>query len=103
MKPAPPSLPAQAAALLVRCYQLLLSPVKYALFGPACGCRFHPTCSAYTREAFLRHGFFRGFLLALRRILRCHPWHPGGPDPVPNLKTCSPDEPAPHFNKVSNG
>jgi putative membrane protein insertion efficiency factor len=98
-----PSLPARLAAFLVRGYQLTLSPVKYALFGSACGCRFYPTCSAYAREAFLQHGFLRGLGLALRRILRCHPWHPGGSDPVPNLKTCSPDEPSLHFNKLSNG
>lgn len=103
MKSPLPSLPAQIAALLVRCYQLVLSPLKYALFGPACGCRFHPSCSAYAREAFLRHGFFHGFQLVLRRILRCHPWHPGGSDPVPNLKPCSPDETAPHFKQLSNG
>ena len=46
-------------------------------------CRFHPTCSRYALEAFAAHGPARGALLTLRRLLRCHPLHPGGFDPVP--------------------
>lgn len=46
-------------------------------------CRFHPTCSDYAAEAVLKHGLLRGGLLALGRLLRCGPWHPGGYDPVP--------------------
>lgn len=46
-------------------------------------CRFEPSCSAYAREAFLRHGALRGAALALKRILRCHPWGGAGRDPVP--------------------
>ncbi|CAI8329104.1 MAG: Putative membrane protein insertion efficiency factor [Opitutia bacterium UBA7350] len=103
MKKAHVSLVALVAALLVRGYQILLSPLKYFLFGSSCGCRFHPTCSAYARDAFLKHGFLRGLVLALGRILRCHPWHPGGLDPVPDLKTCSSDKPTTHFNNCSNG
>lgn len=62
---------------LVRLYQWVISPV----IGPHC--RFHPTCSQYTIEAINRHGPTRGVLLGLRRLARCHPWHPGGYDPVP--------------------
>ncbi|MDE0053417.1 MAG: membrane protein insertion efficiency factor YidD [Gammaproteobacteria bacterium] len=46
-------------------------------------CRFHPTCSRYAVEALARHGALRGSVLALRRLSRCHPFHPGGLDPVP--------------------
>ncbi|MGB9757819.1 MAG: membrane protein insertion efficiency factor YidD [Candidatus Bipolaricaulaceae bacterium] len=58
-------------------YQRLLSPILPHR------CRFYPTCSEYAREAILRHGPLRGGWLALRRLLRCGPWHPGGYDPVP--------------------
>ena len=63
--------------LLVRGYQLLVSP----LLPPAC--RFHPTCSAYAATALERHGALKGSWLAARRLLRCHPFHEGGVDPVP--------------------
>lgn len=62
---------------LIRLYQYLLSP----WLGRSC--RFHPTCSAYAIESFERYGAARGFWLAIRRLSRCHPWHPGGYDPVP--------------------
>lgn len=52
------------------------------LFGPG-RCRFHPTCSAYGIEALRHHGALRGGWLALRRVARCHPFHPGGVDHVP--------------------
>ena len=48
-------------------------------------CRFHPSCSTYALEALEMHGPFRGAVLAVRRLLRCHPFHPGGLDPVPPL------------------
>lgn len=62
---------------LIRGYQILLSP----FFGQQC--RFYPTCSHYAREAIEMHGSFKGSWLAVRRIARCGPWHPGGTDPVP--------------------
>ena len=65
---------------LIRGYQLGLSP----FFGGQC--RFYPTCSVYAAEAVDTHGALRGSWLAMRRVLRCNPWHPGGVDPVPPLK-----------------
>jgi hypothetical protein len=62
---------------LIRLYQYLISP----LMAPAC--RFYPSCSAYTYESIKLHGPVRGIYLGSRRILRCHPFHPGGYDPVP--------------------
>ncbi len=61
----------------LRTYQYLLRPMLGA------NCRFYPSCSDYAREAVERHGAWRGTLLAARRLSRCHPWHPGGHDPVP--------------------
>ena len=69
--------------LLVRAYQLTISPAKTALFGPAGHCRFEPSCSTYASAAIGEHGAMRGSWLAARRLCRCHPWHPGGFDPVP--------------------
>ena len=63
--------------LAVRGYQVAISP----LLPPSC--RYYPTCSQYAVEALERHGAWRGSWLALRRILRCHPFRPGGYDPVP--------------------
>jgi putative membrane protein insertion efficiency factor len=65
------------ALWLIRAYQLLLSPVL------APKCRFYPTCSEYAYQAILRHGLLQGISLALKRILKCHPFDPGGIDPVP--------------------
>jgi len=66
-----------AALLPVYFYRACISP----MFPPAC--RFTPTCSRYAVEAVMRHGIFRGGWLAVRRILRCHPWGGSGYDPVP--------------------
>jgi putative membrane protein insertion efficiency factor len=62
---------------LIRIYQLAVSP----LLPPAC--RFYPTCSRYAQEAIRRHGVIRGGWLAIARLARCHPFHPGGVDFVP--------------------
>jgi len=63
--------------LPIRFYQKFISP----LLGPHC--RYSPTCSQYAYEAISKYGFFKGGYLAVKRILRCHPWHEGGYDPVP--------------------
>jgi hypothetical protein len=62
---------------LLRAYQYALRPLLGA------NCRFYPSCSEFAREAIERHGAVRGVWLAARRLLRCHPYHPGGYDPVP--------------------
>jgi putative membrane protein insertion efficiency factor len=62
--------------LPIRAYQVL------SAWTPA-SCRYHPTCSAYAIEAIEIHGVARGTWLAARRLIRCHPWRPGGVDPVP--------------------
>lgn len=62
---------------VVRAYRRVLSPLLGAR------CRFHPTCSAYAEQALARHGALRGGWLSLRRLARCHPFNPGGYDPVP--------------------
>jgi hypothetical protein len=70
-------LPARIALLLVRAYQRFVSP----MLPPAC--RFTPSCSHYACACLTDHGFVRGSWLTLRRLARCHPWHPGGYDPPP--------------------
>ncbi|NOX44490.1 MAG: membrane protein insertion efficiency factor YidD [Caldiserica bacterium] len=70
----------RALAAAIKFYQLFVSPLLPKR------CRFYPTCSEYAREAILKHGVLRGGYLAARRLLRCGPWHPGGYDPVPELK-----------------
>ncbi|MBP9591264.1 MAG: membrane protein insertion efficiency factor YidD [Steroidobacteraceae bacterium] len=71
-------------------YRWFLSP----LLGP--NCRYYPTCSCYAQQSIERHGVLRGLWLAATRILRCHPWHDGGYDPVP-------DAPPSIFKRTSHG
>lgn len=69
--------PARLLSLPIVAYRRWISPALPAR------CRFHPSCSAYALEAISVHGALRGFYLAVRRVLRCQPFHPGGYDPVP--------------------
>jgi len=80
---------ARALMLLVTGYRRFVSP----LFGPTC--RFEPSCSAYSLEALRVHGALRGTWLTVRRIARCHPFHPGGYDPVPPPKGHTGEVPIP--------
>ncbi|MCP4022844.1 MAG: membrane protein insertion efficiency factor YidD [Desulfobacteraceae bacterium] len=63
--------------ILIRAYQYTISPV----LGPAC--RFYPSCSEYAHQAISRYGLIKGLWISFKRILRCHPFNPGGIDPVP--------------------
>jgi len=74
-----------ALVLPIRAYQLVVSP----MLGPRC--RFYPSCSTYAVEALRVHGPLRGTLLMVRRLSRCHPWNPGGLDPVPPSTRSGPD------------
>jgi uncharacterized protein len=71
------TVPRRAAALAIRGYQHTLSHLMLTQ------CRFTPSCSNYTLEAVQRYGALKGSWMGLKRILRCHPFHPGGYDPVP--------------------
>ena len=82
-RPAAPARPALFTRLLLALiagYRTVVSP----LLGPRC--RFAPSCSAYAAEALTVHGLGRGTWLAVRRVARCHPFHPGGHDPVPPIR-----------------
>jgi len=70
-------LPKRGLVAIIETYRRYVSPCLGR------HCRFHPTCSSYAAEALRRHGFLGGSALTLRRLLRCHPFHPGGFDPVP--------------------
>ena len=73
------ALGARVVLALLAAYQLVLSP----LLGPRC--RFYPTCSSYAIQAVREHGVWRGGVLTMKRLFKCHPWHVGGHDPVPTL------------------
>ncbi len=80
MTSAPQSLLARWALAAVRLYQRAISSRTPPV------CRFIPTCSEYTAQAIIRHGALKGSWLGLLRLARCHPWHPGGYDPVPGTE-----------------
>lgn len=80
------SLAARISCFFIRVYRYAISP----MLGPRC--RFHPTCSEYALEALQEYGFLKGSYLSVRRILRCHPWHPGGIDHVPQKHTSNQSE-----------
>ncbi|MEX2044066.1 MAG: membrane protein insertion efficiency factor YidD [Opitutus sp.] len=79
--------PALALLGIIRLYQRTLSPVLPIVTMGGCGCRFSPTCSHYAAEAVRRHGAAAGAWLAMRRLIKCTPLHPGGFDPVPSCRT----------------
>jgi len=70
------------AVFLINAYQLVLSPESGFLRRNRLTCRFFPSCSEYTKQAIEKYGFFKGSWLGGKRILRCHPWHSGGHDPL---------------------
>ncbi len=67
---------AELCIILIKGYQRYISPIK----GPTC--RFYPTCSEYSAQAFRKYGFFKGMFLTIVRVGKCHPFHPGGYDPL---------------------
>lgn len=75
--------PAAALLALITLYQRLVSPLVPVVTLGTCACRFSPSCSQYAADAVRTHGAVRGALLAIRRLLKCTPLHPGGFDPVP--------------------
>lgn len=79
-------LPATTGLILIRVYQVVFSPMKAGLFGPGAACRFYPTCSDYGLEAIRSRGLLLGVGLTTWRILKCHPFHAGGYDPVPSRR-----------------
>lgn len=83
----------RAVALAFRLYKSLLSPLVHAV-SPS-RCLYLPTCSEYAHTALVRFGLVRGTWLALRRLLRCHPWGKGGLDPVPHPASSSTPHPTP--------
>lgn len=86
---------ARPLILLIRVYQYLISP----LLPPMC--RFYPSCSRYAVQALQTHGALRGCWLTLLRLLKCHPFHPGGHDPVPgDRNSVSPIRPDSHHHTV---
>lgn len=65
---------------LIDIYRYLISPLLPK------SCRFYPSCSSYARDALLKYGVVRGLFLSVKRVFKCHPFHPGGYDPLPHMK-----------------
>lgn len=80
----------QITKMILSVYRSFFSPLIHLLFGPAYGCRFEPSCSRYSSEAFETHGPVHGLCLTLSRLLRCHPFSQGGYDPVPHHDIAGP-------------
>lgn len=76
-------LPRKAACLIIRSYQIVLSPDQGILRRGQAVCRFYPTCSQYCLQAIQKFGILKGTFLTVKRIGKCHPFHSGGWDPVP--------------------
>lgn len=72
--------------VLLAIYKLAISPALHLAAGTPGGCRFQPTCSEYAAIALAEHGLFRGGAMAMARLMRCHPLHKGGYDPVPQKR-----------------
>ncbi|MGE0187980.1 MAG: membrane protein insertion efficiency factor YidD [Steroidobacteraceae bacterium] len=81
---------------LITAYRYLISPWLGS------NCRFYPSCSCYAHQALLEHGSMKGLWLGVRRVLRCHPWHAGGYDPVPPNKSNKPIAQGAHSTQSGN-
>jgi len=89
----------RAVQRLLALYKRVVSPLLHAAVGAQGACRFQPTCSEYAAIAVAEHGLMRGGVMALGRLLRCHPLHRGGFDPVPPARSGAPsDLRARHFS-----
>ncbi len=95
-------MPSRVMIGVIALYQVAFSPLKFFLTGGVASCRFYPTCSSYARESLRRHGLIAGLGLSVWRLCKCHPFHPGGFDPVPERLTfasrrpcCAGPRPAP--------
>jgi len=83
---------ARAVRMLLALYKCVLSPLLHAVSGAQGACRFQPTCSEYAAIAVAEHGPMRGTFMAFGRLLRCHPLHRGGFDPVPPARGGTPTD-----------
>ena len=94
------ALPSRALLAFIRLYQRTLSPALPVITMGRCGCRFFPTCSHYAADAIRTHGALAGVGLALVRLAKCTPLHPGGFDPVPTSLKLSRPRPLPNCSRI---